>query len=185
MHFLIIHTCTVVGETILPSAVDILLKHWNWKAIVEMPRSNIHVIWLALTNLPWRLTSHFSFDSAEPIGSELLQSVSGFGSLWGWDCRPEPQPPAPVKGTASFDLPPWLTHIKGLNWVSGSRCYITHSSHVHVTHAYHACMCIHACMYKPTCTCHGGHRQAYYWLFQSSALLIRLHRYAWPSLMNW
>lgn len=36
MHFLIIHTCTVVGETILPRAVDILLKHWNWKAIVEM-----------------------------------------------------------------------------------------------------------------------------------------------------
>lgn len=36
MHFLIIHTCTVVGETILPRAVDILLKHWNWKAIIEM-----------------------------------------------------------------------------------------------------------------------------------------------------
>lgn len=37
MHFLIIiHTCTVVAETILPRAVDILLKHWNWKAVVEM-----------------------------------------------------------------------------------------------------------------------------------------------------
>lgn len=30
-----IHTCTVLGEAILLSAVDILLKHWNWKATVE------------------------------------------------------------------------------------------------------------------------------------------------------
>lgn len=52
--------------------------------------------------------------------------------------------PAPIEG--SFDPPPWLTHIKGLNWVSGSRCYITHSSHVHVTHAYHAYMYV-TCMH--------------------------------------
>lgn len=35
MHFLIIHTCTVLGEAILLSAVDILLKHWKWKGMVE------------------------------------------------------------------------------------------------------------------------------------------------------
>ena len=35
MSFLIIHTCTVLGEAILLSAVDMLLKHWNWKVIVE------------------------------------------------------------------------------------------------------------------------------------------------------
>lgn len=43
-----IHTCTVLGEAILLSAVDILLKHWNWKVTVETAMKSVHAVCLAL-----------------------------------------------------------------------------------------------------------------------------------------
>lgn len=43
-----IHTCTVLGEAILLSAVDTLLKHWNCKVIVKTAMKNICAVCLAL-----------------------------------------------------------------------------------------------------------------------------------------